>query len=657
MWVHMPFNNPVWVKEIFATLAKTQGRDFSRLFDYDNWVSKQVQNRNSETQPAFLKTICKYLSAADRLNSPRIPSPLFGPPNLGITPSCLYLYLPYLHFDTYHSMVRRRKLITRRRCHGRAKPVPNWVAQQESLELKMIWEYIGYDPPLNCRRTLDQFGHHSLRDTNSRDDDQMLYKLTKKEAPAPWIQSMNNSSTRSLGRGSMFTAKGSVADSFDDAHEGLGVEPGPALKNGYVLMVDQLWLWSIDMTTLTTFFPTRESSPTEGTLFQQADLRNSVYNELNGDLTGRTENTLDLAALIVWHAVTVLIDRSSHPDLEIFRIFDEAIGMLVERMTQNMKRFRVHALDMEGDDYEDDSDDSDIEGESPAAIKKRHRRELERSERENRENTSALLELRDLEDELSTLQKLFEMQDSTIRQMKEIYMSKDFRDITRNGQDYLDEALEYLDDYKQQTTEMLKRVETTRNDYEKMLEMVQRQAQVDEVRWSRLQAELASSQNLSVMIFTTFTVIFLPLTFFTGLFGMNTIEWQDENMPSIKEIGAIALPASILLIIASLVAAFSWRVQSAFKATYHGIKGSWKAIKGLYAARWEPASRKEAKRKRREEKKRRLREAHMAGHDDRGYDFWEMVKRQQRDARYQIPDQNVTSSSSADGLSKRGKTT
>ncbi|KAJ4293907.1 hypothetical protein N0V88_005421 [Collariella sp. IMI 366227] len=154
MWVHMPFNNPVW--EIFATIShatdsRPQTLDFSRLFDYDNWVSKQVQNRNSETQPSFLKPTCKYLSSADR-----IPSPLFFP------------------------------LITRRRWHGRAKPVPEWVAQQESLELKMTWEYIGYDPPLNCRRTLDQFGHHSLRDTNSRDDDQMLYKLTKKEAPAGW---------------------------------------------------------------------------------------------------------------------------------------------------------------------------------------------------------------------------------------------------------------------------------------------------------------------------------------------------------------------------------------------------------------------------------------------------------------------------------------
>ena len=64
-------------------------------------------------------------------------------------------------------------------------------------------------------------------------------------------------------------------------------------------------------------------------MFQQADLRNSIYNELNGDLTGRCENALDLPAFVVLHAVTVLLDRTSHPDLQIFRIFEEAIGILV----------------------------------------------------------------------------------------------------------------------------------------------------------------------------------------------------------------------------------------------------------------------------------------------------------------------------------------
>jgi hypothetical protein len=245
MWVHMPFNNPVWVKDIFDTLAKPQGLDFSRLFDYDNWTSKQIQNRNSDSQPAYLKSVCKYLSAADRLTSPRISSPMYGP--LQVTPNCLFLYLPDLHFDTYHSMIRRRKLTTKRRCHGRAKPVPSWVAEQESLELKVIWEYIGFDPPLNCRRTLDQFGHHSLRDTNSRDDDQMLYKLTKKDAPSPFNHMSNNASARSLNGQSWPSTSESVSSLYGDADVEFGVEPGSELKNGHVLMIDQLWMWSIDM--------------------------------------------------------------------------------------------------------------------------------------------------------------------------------------------------------------------------------------------------------------------------------------------------------------------------------------------------------------------------------------------------------------------------
>ena len=36
-----------------------------------------------------------------------------------------------------------------------------------------------------------------------------------------------------------------------------------------------------------------------------------------------------LAAFTALHAVTVLLDRSSHRDLEVFRILEEAIGVLV----------------------------------------------------------------------------------------------------------------------------------------------------------------------------------------------------------------------------------------------------------------------------------------------------------------------------------------
>lgn len=86
--------------------------------------------------------------------------------------------------------------------------------------------------------------------------------------------------------------------------------------------------------TVVTFFPKREGDPIEGPLFQQADLRDSIFNEVNVDLTRQCENALDLAALSVLHAVTVLLDRSSHEDLEVFRIFEEAISVLVRTMCQ-----------------------------------------------------------------------------------------------------------------------------------------------------------------------------------------------------------------------------------------------------------------------------------------------------------------------------------
>jgi hypothetical protein len=171
-----------------------------------------------------------------------------------------------------------------------------------------------------------------------------------------------------------------------------------------------------------------------------------------------------------------------------------------------------------------------------------------------------------------------------------------------------------------------------------MLEMAQRQAQVDEVRWSRVQTELASSQNLSVMIFTTFTVIFLPLSFFTGLFGMNTSDWPEDNLPTLREIGQISLPTSIGLIILALIAAYNWRAQALVKTIFVNAK------RGLYKgaamlARLEPKSVRNKKKRRKAEEKRR-RKAEMARKEkDMSYDFWATVK-QGRSTAYEIPHLN-----------------
>lgn len=183
--------------------------------------------------------------------------------------------------------------------------------------------------------------------------------------------------------------------------------------------------------------------------------------------------------------------------------------------------------------------------------------------------------------------------------------------------------------------------------------MAQRQAQVDDVRWSRLQTELASSQNLSVMIFTIFTVIFLPLSFFTSLFGMNTLEWGGPGFPTLAFIGEISLPASAFMILATLVAAFSSRVQVVFRSLTRRLLSAWGfAYRGL--KRLEPEAARRAKERRRAGKERERGREREKRRKERSYDFWATVRRQRTLGRYEIPDVNRNLGRSATGSDSTG---
>ena len=155
------------------------------------------------------------------------------------------LYLPYLHWDTYKLMIKRRHLIKRRLAHGRSRPVPEEISKLE-LEHRVTWAFLGHDPPYNCRRTLDQFGYPNLHDTRPRDDDQMLYKMTK-ERKKP--------DRKVLGTPKF--QKGHDKPLVDDEKRTATVDPeGPSeedggseedVLDGTVLMVDQLWLWAVTL--------------------------------------------------------------------------------------------------------------------------------------------------------------------------------------------------------------------------------------------------------------------------------------------------------------------------------------------------------------------------------------------------------------------------
>jgi hypothetical protein len=129
-------------------------------------------------------------------------------------------------------------------------------------------------------------------------------------------------------------------------------------------------------------------------------------------------------------------------------------------MTSSLKEFRTQSYRK----VHDDSDSDDPDDNRSETIKKRHKQELERAERENRENTSAVLELRDMEDELHTLLNLFTEQKSAVKAMKSSFEKSELQSCTEYGREYLNEALGRLEDYEKQAREMLARVDSTRKD-------------------------------------------------------------------------------------------------------------------------------------------------------------------------------------------------
>lgn len=267
VWIHVPFNNPVWVRKVFETLSVREERDYVDLFNSENWASRHARGRHSQYHASFLKPACGYTSLkANRplgFHEARSDSGLTRGDSLVAKQhgqGCLYLYFPFLHFESYRKLIKRRDLIKRRTNQGRTRPIPREVAQETSMELQVIWEYLGHDPPINCRRTLDQYRYPSLHDTRARDDDQMLYKMTKERVVEGSGDATDNL-TRPVPKfeGKAYTQRYSDEglrdwdddddqDDLDSDFEDFDTDHSPDdnVLDGNVLMVDQLWLWVVD---------------------------------------------------------------------------------------------------------------------------------------------------------------------------------------------------------------------------------------------------------------------------------------------------------------------------------------------------------------------------------------------------------------------------
>jgi hypothetical protein len=89
------------------------------------------------------------------------------------------------------------------------------------LDEKLIYEYLHQRPPLHPRRTLDQSYYRDLKNTGTRDRDQVVYRAT---TPGP-----HNCLER------MDKKEGKCKQCHEDIR-----------KVPRLIMVDQLWMWILD---------------------------------------------------------------------------------------------------------------------------------------------------------------------------------------------------------------------------------------------------------------------------------------------------------------------------------------------------------------------------------------------------------------------------
>ena len=426
-WIHVPTCVPGFVPKIMAAIEKDKARPglHRKVLMDENWLSNHNKSRHASSHARFVRSFVRLLMPKG--NSPR--DEVLSPTSALDDPQ-LALYMPYFHWDTYSQLKARSDILRRRREMRNARPVDRKVLNGRSLEHKIIWQFLNLgSSSVHARRTLDQYGYPALRDIEARDNDQVLYKKTRPAKTQPL--STSNPSSMQAHR-----------EKRRKRHERKQVK---TLDSGTacVLMVDQLWCWVLAEDIIVTFFAPKERDEDDNGSHLQADVLTSILKAVNGDFAVHVEDCYDFAALIVTHCVRALLENGD-PSLQVFRVFEEYISELTEDQVKAFKQFRdTHRVE-----------ELSVRKGNPLP-----------QFLDNSKDLNNLLELRDIEDELRTIEKLLGEQHKIVEKMLEQYRTlTETTGKGRIGMSFLMNLDQTLETYEDQVDSMLKSSENAQQE-------------------------------------------------------------------------------------------------------------------------------------------------------------------------------------------------
>ncbi|KAI1338032.1 hypothetical protein F5Y15DRAFT_388740 [Xylariaceae sp. FL0016] len=476
---------------------------------------------------------------------------------------------------------------------------------------KLLENFLCNDPPLHPRRTLDQAYYWTLNTTRSRDRDQVVYRATT--VPEGVFHSFDSKTGKWEGHDDKANAEPKAEpntrrDTLYDSHTCFECTAN-IRKVSRVIMVDQLWMWILDAKTIITCFPKRYGVNKEDSSGIHKRIRTRIalgrYNQV--------KSVFDLALIILDECSNTFFDRTrtSGNQPQVLEAFSEAIANITHKQTiafERLWRWTDHARSV----YRSPSAQGDTSRLHVPLLDINPEGELEREIKDIVEELGIMIHInRTHRDVLKQFVSHVEHILDPDGQMGERYSrpktSRNF--IYRGGniekrpatpgfqagdevtadiidtynwfKTNADELTCKVNDRTEQLEELRRKAEETATHVKDLLQLKQQQASVVQAWQSVKQADEAIRQGRSIMMFTVVTIVFLPLSFMTSIFGMNVYELDSDKL-SLIQVFKFIFPVSLGIIILALVFSLSTWLRAVSWACYTRIVTPVVVWSGLY---------------------------------------------------------------------------
>ncbi|KAF2836661.1 hypothetical protein M501DRAFT_222725 [Patellaria atrata CBS 101060] len=578
-WYHLPANNIVWVKillkrilreevlpyEMKTIIHKLSGQQhrghtpFSHymragcdVVEIPSSIKLKATTEASDPSPPEVKIALNSKHTYGRKGDSKVPKQRE-------TDIALKLFMPYFHFESMHA----REYLMDSIHSGDAeslvdKPNENFCENTDLLHAHetLLKGYLDLEQTysnskrthseLHMRRSLDQFYYHALDkdDIRRRDEDQVMYKWYKENKLAESYSAYKEQGKDKIEANDIMTE-----DEF-------------IRKDCKIVMVDQLWCWIIGDHTVITSFP-EAAEVTDENIIDKIEKEIERYD---------TSSLLTIGnfATVIMNCAAGFLDRFRAPT--ILPILDAFDLMISKALKHEMDMFDAFKEQIKKSEEEQESGKRNVE----IPFKLSVRSEVER-----------LRDIKDIKDELKIIQQVLNQQldvgnsfqslgGANLSAVKALYgrvacldkeefisrklthIEDDVEDIKRitnpqnsfpltdnvteepqeseeqpdiqsfHSQD-ADTLLNTIKDNLKAVDLMLSQAEEAHHALKLLLNLKQKQANVQEARATREGAEDTAKQGRAIMLFTIITIVFLPLSFLSSFFALNVRQFPHEG--------------------------------------------------------------------------------------------------------------------------------